>query len=82
MKNNRRLFSRTKKQSQTLTSGAEAIMLKFEQRLGIMTEAEAQRWEDNKATFARNNRLKGFGGNNQVVQGEKNSDGVKGKKGS
>ena len=62
------ILSHYEAESQTLTSGAEANMLKFKQLIGNMTEAEAQRWEDIKATFVRNNRLKGFGGNNQVGQ--------------
>ncbi|MBD1395700.1 DNA repair ATPase [Pontibacter sp. JH31] len=62
------ILSHYEAESQTLTSGAEANMLKFKQLIGIMTEAEAQRWEDIKATFVRNNKLKGFGGNNQVGQ--------------
>ncbi|MBX0332384.1 AAA family ATPase [Pontibacter sp. HSC-14F20] len=62
------ILSHYEAESQTLTSGAEANMLKFKQLIGIMTEVEAQRWENIKTTFVRNNKLKGFGGNNQVGQ--------------
>ncbi|MDX5481922.1 MAG: AAA family ATPase, partial [Hymenobacteraceae bacterium] len=57
------ILSHYEAESQTLTSGSEANMLKFKQLIGVMTEAEAQRWENIKATFVRNNKLKGYGGN-------------------
>jgi hypothetical protein len=62
------ILSHYEAESQTLTSGAEANMLRFKQLIGVMTGAEAQRWEDIKATFVRNNKLKSFGANNQVGQ--------------
>ncbi|TXK47937.1 AAA family ATPase [Pontibacter qinzhouensis] len=62
------ILSHYESESQTLTSGAEANMLKFKQLIGIATEAETQRWEEIKVTFMRNQKLKGFGDNNQVGQ--------------
>jgi hypothetical protein len=41
-------------QAQTLTTGAEANLLKLKEMLGTLSAAEAQRWEDIKRTFKRN----------------------------
>nr|MDA3873511.1 DNA repair ATPase [Kiritimatiellia bacterium] len=41
-------------EAQTLTTGAEANMLKFKHLLGTQTEEEAARWEDIKKKFSRN----------------------------
>ncbi|MBJ6118113.1 DNA repair ATPase [Pontibacter sp. BT310] len=62
------ILSHYEAESQTLTSGAEANMLKFKQLIGIATDEDTKRWEDIKATFVRNQRIKGLGGNNQVGQ--------------
>ncbi|WP_439879818.1 DNA repair ATPase [Pontibacter sp. MBLB2868] len=62
------ILSHYEAESQTLTSGAEANMLKFKQLIGIATEDDSRRWEDIKATFVRNQRMKGLGGNNQAGQ--------------
>lgn len=40
-------------ESQTLTSGAEANMLKFKELMGVMNEDEAARWSEIKKTFKR-----------------------------
>ncbi|CAA9280709.1 MAG: FIG01123212: hypothetical protein [uncultured Adhaeribacter sp.] len=55
-------------ESQTLTTGAEANLLKFKELTGIATEPEKQRWDDIKVTFFRNLKLKTFGAGNQVGQ--------------
>ncbi|GHA74760.1 DNA repair ATPase [Pontibacter akesuensis] len=62
------ILSHYESESQTLTTGAEANMLKFKELLGLQSEVEAQRWQDIKATFVRNNKLKSFGDGNQVGQ--------------
>ncbi|MBA9079180.1 AAA family ATPase [Rufibacter quisquiliarum] len=62
------ILSHYQSESQTLTTGAEANMLKFKQLIGAATPEETQRWEDIKAAFVRNNKLKGFGDGNQVGQ--------------
>ncbi|GAA4302708.1 DNA repair ATPase [Nibribacter koreensis] len=63
------ILSHYQSESQTLTTGAEANMLKFKQLINIATPEEIQRWEDIKVTFVRNNKLNGFGGaGNQVGQ--------------
>lgn len=52
--------------SQTLTSSAEANLLKFKNMLGWQSEVELNRWNSLKETFQKNQRLKGFGENNQM----------------
>jgi hypothetical protein len=51
-------------ESQTLTTGTEANMLKFRELIGIQTAEEKTRWEDIKQTFKRNNAARGAGGEN------------------
>ncbi|MGB1205481.1 MAG: AAA family ATPase [Chitinophagales bacterium] len=48
-------------ESQTLTTGAEANMLKFKELISILSEAEAERWAEIKLTFKRNLVLGGAG---------------------
>jgi len=48
--------------AQTLTTGAEANLLKFRQMIGIITPEEGQRWEAIKETFVRNNAVASMGG--------------------
>jgi hypothetical protein len=49
-------------ESQTLTTGTEANMLKFRELIGALTAEEKARWEDIKRTFKRNNAARGAGG--------------------
>ena len=51
-------------ESQTLTTGAEANLLKFKELIGKQTSEEKARWEDIKQTFKRNNAARGAGGEN------------------
>jgi hypothetical protein len=53
-------------EAQTLTTGAEANLLKFKEMMGWQTPEEAARWEDIKKTFRRN----------QVVRGADQGDSV------
>ncbi|MEM7386725.1 MAG: AAA family ATPase, partial [Verrucomicrobiota bacterium] len=53
-------------ESQTLTTGAEANLLKFRELEGILTEEESERWREIKETFARNNLLNSGGDDNPV----------------
>jgi hypothetical protein len=46
-------------ESQTLTSGAEANLLKLKELLKVLSAEEAQRWDDIKRTFQRNLLTKG-----------------------
>lgn len=43
-------------EAQTLTTGAEANLLKFKELIGALTESEAARWTEIKRTFNRNQR--------------------------
>ncbi len=52
------LSSHYENESQTLTTGAEANMLKFKQIFGIITEEEQERWKNITTTFVQNNRSK------------------------
>ncbi|MCW5551044.1 MAG: DNA repair ATPase [Verrucomicrobiae bacterium] len=51
-------------ESQTLTTGAEANLLKFKELIGALTPEEKVRWEDIKQTFKRNNAARAAGGEN------------------
>jgi hypothetical protein len=51
-------------ESQTLTTGTEANMLKFKELIGIQTAEEKARWEDIKKTFKHNTAARGAGGDN------------------
>lgn len=46
-------------ESQTLTTGAEANLLKFKEMIGVQTPAEKARWEEIKKTFQRNQLARG-----------------------
>ncbi len=55
------LLTHYQNESQTLTSAAEANMLKYRELSGILTEEERERWELIKSTFVQNNKLRNFG---------------------
>ena len=54
------LLSHYESESQTLTSAAEANLLKYKELSNNLTEAEQERWDIIKTTFVKNNKLKGF----------------------
>ena len=62
------LLSHYESESQTLTSAAEANLLKYKELVNTITPEEQQRWEDIKKIFAKNNKLNGLGGQNQMSQ--------------
>ena len=62
------LLSHYESESQTLTSAAEANLLKFKEMTNVLTETEQKRWETIKTTFIKNNKLKGFGNQNEMAQ--------------
>ncbi|WP_396177142.1 DNA repair ATPase [Flavobacterium sp.] len=62
------LLSHYQNETQTLTSAAEANLLKFKEMTGMMTEDEVNRWESIKTTFQKNNKLKVFGDTNNMAQ--------------
>jgi MoxR-like ATPase len=62
------IVSNYENDAQTLTSGTESNLLKFKELIGILTDEEAQRWNDIKKTFRQNVRLKGLGSDDKVAQ--------------
>jgi len=53
-------------EAQTLTSGAEANILRFREILGILTSEEKERWENIKKEFNRRQTLAGVDDSDQV----------------
>ncbi|MBW1294723.1 DNA repair ATPase [Aquimarina litoralis] len=62
------LLSHYENESQTLTSAAEANLLKYKELTNNISTDEKQRWEAIKETFVKNNKLKGFGDKNEMAQ--------------
>ncbi len=62
------LLSHYESESQTLTSAAEANLLKYKELVQTITPEEQQRWQDIKGIFAKNNKMNGLGGQNQMSQ--------------
>ena len=61
------LLSHYESESQTLTSAAEANLLKYKELSNTLTEEERQRWNQIKEIFVKNNKLKGFGNQNEMA---------------
>ncbi|HSH17187.1 MAG TPA: hypothetical protein VLD18_14190, partial [Verrucomicrobiae bacterium] len=55
-----------KGESQTLTTGAEANLLKFKEIFGVITPEETARWAEIKKTFQRNQITRGAGQDDPV----------------
>lgn len=62
------LMSHYESEAQTLTSSAEANLLKYKELIGKLSIVEQKRWEMIKTTFVKNNKLKGFGNANEMAQ--------------
>ncbi len=62
------IVSNYENDSQTLTSGTEANMLKFKELIGILNDDEAERWKTIKKTFQKNVKMKGVGSDDKVGQ--------------
>lgn len=62
------IMSHYENQSQTLTTGAEANLLKFRVLNNLLDEEQAQRWEDICRTYKRNQILGAAGGDDQLSQ--------------
>jgi hypothetical protein len=62
------ILSHYQNEAQTLTTGAEANLLKFKEMNQLLNEEEKQRWEDIKATFKKNNQFKGIGAGEHMSQ--------------
>ncbi len=55
-------------EAQTLTSGAEANLLKFRELCGTLKGAEAERWQEIKRSFAGRQRLQGIDTSDKLGQ--------------
>ena len=55
-------------ESQTLTTGAEANLLRFKEMFQQLSPTEAQRWEDIKATFRKRQKLMGLEEGDRMTQ--------------
>ncbi len=53
------IFSHYENEAQTLTTGAEANLLKFKELMNQLSEADAARWAEIKRTFGRNQLFSG-----------------------
>ncbi|WP_417392095.1 DNA repair ATPase [Gimesia sp.] len=53
---------------QTLTSDAEANLLKFKELMGILSETEQERWNEIKKSFRKNQQLRSVGGEDRMAQ--------------
>jgi len=60
------IVSHYENESQTLTTGAEANLLKFKLMNKLMSDEEQSRWNDIIKEFARQQKLKGFGSNDMA----------------
>jgi hypothetical protein len=55
-------------ESQTLTSNAEANLLKLKELAGLLSDTERERWKHIKDVFNKNNQLAGIDQSNQTGQ--------------
>jgi len=62
------LLTHYESESQTLTSAAEANLLKYKEMTETLSTEDLERWENIKETFVKNNKLKGFGDQNEMAQ--------------
>ncbi len=62
------LLTHYESEAQTLTTAAEANLLKYKELEGTLSKEEKKRWASMKETFAKNNKLKGFGDENEMAQ--------------
>ena len=58
----RLLIATYEQDAQTLTTGAEANLLKFKELINVITPEEVRRWTDIKQAFVRNNAVNALGG--------------------
>jgi tetratricopeptide (TPR) repeat protein len=62
------IFSHYENEAQTLTTGAEANLLKFKELTRWINDTEKARWEEIKKTFRRNQIFRGADGKDPVMQ--------------
>ena len=65
---NTTLLTHYESESQTLTSAAEANLLKYKELTNSLSSEELERWNTIKAAFVKNNKLKGLGDKNEMAQ--------------
>jgi len=61
------ILSAYENESQTLTTSAESNLLKFKEMVDWISEEEKERWGNVKGTYLKNQKLKGFGDQNQMT---------------
>lgn len=77
------IYTHYQSESQTLTNGAEANMLKFKEMINVQNDVEKERWASIKESFVQNNKLKHLGNDKtaqlvqQLMNLGKNLDGIK-----
>lgn len=64
---NELIFSHYEGEAQTLTSDIEGNLLKFKSLVGNLSKEDAERWEYIKTLFMKQQQLKGYGANKQMV---------------
>lgn len=64
----RLIVSSYQQDSQTLARDSESNMLRFKELLGILSQAESERWESIKRTYVEKNRLKGLSNQDSSAQ--------------
>ncbi|PTB93761.1 AAA family ATPase, partial [Marivirga lumbricoides] len=62
------LLDHYQNESQTLTSDAEANLLKLAELMDNLDEEKARRWSTIKETFTKNNKIKGLGDSDRMSQ--------------
>lgn len=62
------LLSHYESESQTLTSAAEANLLKYKELINALNDDEKIRWSTIKEQFVKNNKLNGFSNKNEMAQ--------------
>ena len=64
---NQLLLSHYESEAQTLTANAEANLLKLKELAGLQTLIEAERWQNIKDIFIKNNKHAGLDTNNKMI---------------
>ena len=54
--------------AQTLTTGTEANLLKFRELTGLLSDTDAERWNDIKRTFRQNVKMRGISNDDRTGQ--------------
>ncbi|MBD3638330.1 MAG: DNA repair ATPase [Crocinitomicaceae bacterium] len=62
------LLSHYENEAQTLTTGAEANLLKLKELIEKIAPEEQERWDEIKKEYRKRQKLKGYGDTNEMVQ--------------